>query len=489
MLTQFVMLAAGLLAVMALVIDVGQAVLAREQLQLAADIAAIETVRLRNVGRTMFDESADGFVGDCVRRASARNLVSWTFDDDFIVGADALNLGAGEDITFDGGDPSLNTGQTIVGTGVFKPVLEANQAENQRYGDIVSGRFEYTTSPVLDEDASYERRDGSPTASPDFTPGLPVPSGTSGLTACPADAPTTKVPDFTGVPASGAPSVEDEAALVRLRRTRSTRIDRNNPLDSIPGVSSSGPTLPLLFARGALMPAADPDPTTYSPRHDGLAVRATAIAQAALARRIGEPTSVAPEMGATAFVLDAPCWNLDTWGTVPSDSSNPDEVWASVIAPPLPGGNEGWVLRTSACATAGAIVPISSWRVGEQPRPAEFPIGTSVMGPPVAFDESGFTPISTVIGGVDRVVAFGRSRLTGVWPPSTTCDITNPSDTGCLRLTRRNVSSNQPRVAPWNASATLPDGFPSDLAPADIPLVLAAGAGVRAALRAPVLAR
>lgn len=491
MLAQLVMLAFGLFAILALVVDVGHATLARVQLQHAADTAAVEAVRLRNVGRTVVDESADGFVNDCLRRASARNMVAWTFDDDFVTASDALSLGAGAVITLDGGDAEVNAGQRIDenGLGVFKPSLQPNQAANARHGDIVSGSFAYTASPLIVEDSAYDRTDGTPAATPDFTPGIPVPPGTSTLTGCPTDDPVTALPDFTGIPGSGATAIQDDAVLVRLRRTASPRAARRNPLDSDPGVSSSGPTLPLFFARGGLMPAAEADETVYSPRHDGLAVRATAISRVAPARRIGVRAPQAPEMGAVAFALDATCWNLSAWGVTPVGSGNPDEVWATIDAHPLAGGREFWTLRTSACVQAGYVVPLQAWRVGDGPTAMDLLAGTEVT-----FDEAGFTPVYTPIaapggGGVERVVAFGRARLSGSTLSRTTCAPASPADTGCLRLIRRNVSTNLPRVAPQNASATLPDGFPAGLSTAEIQAVTAAATGVQAALLAPVLAR
>lgn len=488
MLTQFAMMAMALLGILALVVDVGQARLAREQMQRGADSAAIEAVRFRNVGRVVTDESADGFVSDCMRRASARNLVTWTFDDDFDTGADALRLGAGANPSLAGGDPTVNAGQTIVDVGVFDPAIETNQGFNAAHGDIVSGTFAYTPGPELNEDDSYTRVDGSVPPATDFTPGLPVATGTSGLTGCPADDATSRLPDFTGIASSGSASVQDEAVLVRLRRTVSPRAARNNPLDTEPGTSSSGPTLPLLFARGAAMPVADTDESIYSPRHDGLSVRATAIARVAPARRVGPSSALLPGMGATTFVLNASCWNLATWGTTPLGSSNADEVWAAIDAHALVTGHEAWTLRTSTCTQAGVLVPNSAWRIGQTPAPATFAPGT--IQP---LDDDGYAPVYAPITGAggptDRVVAFGRATLAGIAAAGLGCNPGTSSDTGCLRLVRRNVSSNQPRVAPWNASATLPDGFPSSLTRAEIEAVVDAAATIRAALLAPVLAR
>ncbi len=73
------------------------------------------------------------------------------------------------------------------------------------------------------------------------------------------------------------------AFLVRLRRSREA---------NIPGVSSSGPTTPLMFGRATMIPT-EANANGWAPRRDGVTVRATAIADARPARRIG-PQQAAP---------------------------------------------------------------------------------------------------------------------------------------------------------------------------------------------------
>ena len=74
--------------------------------------------------------------------------------------------------------------------------------------------------------------------------------------------------DFTPAPSG---SSTGNAFLVRMRRTNNT-----SGLDQEPGVSSGGPTLPILFGRGSLM--ARSGGSGQLSVASGITVRATAIA-------------------------------------------------------------------------------------------------------------------------------------------------------------------------------------------------------------------
>jgi hypothetical protein len=77
----------------------------------------------------------------------------------------------------------------------------------------------------------------------------------------------------------------DNAFLVRLRRTPNL-----GGLDEEQYVSSTGTGLPLLFGRGTLI---QPNQSSdYSPRRDGITVRATAIAHARAVMRIGSDSGM-----------------------------------------------------------------------------------------------------------------------------------------------------------------------------------------------------
>ena len=280
MLAQFVLVVFALFAVLSLVVDVGYARLTQVQMQNAADAAALEGLRKRDAG--VFDPVSgqtvnDPFASDCLRRAGANRIVRWVFDDDFdpANGDPDFQFGAGPIVNLTEGVTNLHALQTmsVPDVHVYKPDLQLNQ-RNQAHGDMVSGSFFYTVDPAPPEDSSYTRTDfvANPTS--------PQPPG--GLTACPpVDEPP---PDPWPLPSPG-PSLTgaaDTAFLVRLRRS--------NDLQDFPGeienVASNGPSLPLVFGRGTTIVGDDPS-GAYSPRRDGITVRATAIAEIRPALHVG----------------------------------------------------------------------------------------------------------------------------------------------------------------------------------------------------------
>src|SRR4051812_46126063 len=132
MLAQFALIVFAIFAVMSLVIDIGSARLTQVEMQNAADSAAIEGVRGRDLGIAP-GVSSDSFRVDCLRRARARDVVSWTFDDDFVLDADQYQFGAGPITEFTGvGTGPLNALQTIDTDAprVYKPALQLNQSDN-----------------------------------------------------------------------------------------------------------------------------------------------------------------------------------------------------------------------------------------------------------------------------------------------------------------------------------------------------------------------
>lgn len=457
MLAQFVMIVFGLFAVLALVSDMGYVTLTRVQMQNAADAAAIEGLRFRNVGTTIFDMTDDPFVSDCVRRSAARNIVSWTFDDNFNTDEDeAFQFGAGPQVDFTEGVGTANALQSMnaMAPRVYKPSLQTNQG-NRAHGDMVSGTFTYTDDPELIETDTYERVSAS--GVPDFEPLPPVqPPNTS---AC---------GDLPAVQPSLPRDVEsNEAFLVRLRRTESPRAIRNNEGDQIEDESSSGPTLPLLFGRGAMMPGVDLDDASYSPRHDGIAVRATAIAQVRPALRVGGPNAAFPEMGAVPYAIPLACW--EALGA--NEAATVGETGVITIA-----GNElcriAPPMFIEPARTVGAPV------TGAVSSPACIIAGTACPEP-----LTGFVPIFTDVNGILRVVGFGRAVIESTAP-------------GAIAIGRGRV-----RVAAQNASAYLPGGFPEvfNLTADDVSGILAANRELGrpadpdhregGALLAPVLAR
>jgi hypothetical protein len=74
-------------------------------------------------------------------------------------------------------------------------------------------------------------------------------------------------------------------------------------------VSSSGDSLPLLFGQVSVINSAI-DPTAYSPRRDGITVRATTIANAVPALRVGSRfvSAGVSLLGATHFAISRDFW-------------------------------------------------------------------------------------------------------------------------------------------------------------------------------------
>lgn len=100
----FAMLLFGLMAMAALVIDIGFARLAQRQMQSAADSAALEGLR------------GDGIIDYEDRQAAAEQFIAWTFSDDL----DATSSSAGKmdfrsivNFSDGAGDPNLNASQLM----------------------------------------------------------------------------------------------------------------------------------------------------------------------------------------------------------------------------------------------------------------------------------------------------------------------------------------------------------------------------------------
>lgn len=256
----FAMFLFGFMALAALVIDVGFARLAQRQMQTAVDAAALEGLRFRDeVPERLVNEMvqagvnlADASDPEYARRWLASRIVALTFDDNLNPDDDDL-IGFGAGPVVELGDPipgaeDLNAGQLLPpqNTRFYKPVLQLNTS-NQPHGDMVAGRY---TAGVFE------------------------------------------------------PDISADAFLVQMRRTNDFEGLYNEP-----GVSSHGPAIPFLFGLGAFLPARDPN-TAYSPRHHGMTVRATAIADARRVLSVGMPNFAV--MGLVEFALDAAYWN-DHW--------------------------------------------------------------------------------------------------------------------------------------------------------------------------------
>lgn len=257
----FVLFLVGFLGVASLVFDVRLAALSQQQMQVAADFATVQGLSAGVL---------EGGDPEILGRQAAVSAVSWTFDDDY--GADLtddrLQLGAGPLVNLSGGQPGTNANALLEPAGVYDPLLELNLG-NVPSGDLVLGQF--IPGPVSTESETYVRDDFDP----------------------------------AGVP---------EALLVRIRRTRDEL-----GLDRVPGVSSSGPPLPLIFGLGTTIGLGDGS----NVRTEGLNVRAAAIAEARRA------LAVPPRQLLTVGVLVSAWENIVTAGTTVNGTVTPAGVWTS----------------------------------------------------------------------------------------------------------------------------------------------------------------
>ena len=236
----FVMMFFGFMGLAALVIDIGFARLAQRQMQSATDTAALEGLRWQ----------AASPAGSLVPRQQASQMVANLFTDSVDSSGGTVQYGAGPVVNFSGdvGPADLDAGQTITWpppSPVYQPTTSSGTAglelnpSNATEGDMVAGTYNLGQPSAEADD--YTRAD--------FSPAL---SGSS-----------------TG-----------SAFLVRMRRTNNVY-----GLDQEPGISSSGPTLPVLFGRGSLM--ARSGSGSQLSAASGITVRATAIAGPQPAKTVG----------------------------------------------------------------------------------------------------------------------------------------------------------------------------------------------------------
>ena len=243
----FAMLTFVVLAIAALTIDLGMARLTQLEMQGAVNSAALEGLRFRD--NNPWDPATVSAQGTTVgaqeldtdRRQAASAVVTQIFTDDTVNG---ITFGAGPVVQLSGGvgDPSLAAAKSFQissqpDQNFYKPSrsdgtpgLELNAGYPQPInGDMVSGNY------------------GSMSAS-NTAAGVPVAEGTNYSRA-----------DFQPDPAGESPGsstyvANNGAFLVRMRRTISTNFPSGlSGVDLESGVSSSGPTVPLLFGLGSVI--------------------------------------------------------------------------------------------------------------------------------------------------------------------------------------------------------------------------------------------
>ena len=456
MLAQVALMLFGLCAVLSLIIDVGYMRVTQAQMQNGADSAALEGLRQRDVGiRNPVTGQVvnDPFASDCLRRAAANRMVRWTFDDDFDVtnGDPDYNFGAGPIIDLTEGSTSLHALQAISvpEPHVYKPDPQLNQG-NEIHGDMVSGRFCYTSEPAPPEGAAYELQDlvctepqrGSGAyARSDFNPNLTSPGPPALLPDCPA--PDESGPDPWPLGGSGSlDGVDDSAFLVRLRRTNELREFEDQ---TQPAVASSGPSLPLTFGKGTTI-AGDDATAAYSVRRDGLTVRATAISQTRPAFHLGVPQASPPTPAIAAFVLQDTCVQSAT-GTA---------VTIPVIVNPI----TGTITRTNAGPMCPAGTVIGRFVANAAANRTVGLVPTAAVAAPclsvTSFTARYSAVFSQMSAGPARIIGFATVDLTrpGLCPP--------PQIPAFAATITRRAST----VAAANATAIVPGLLPAAVPPA-----------------------
>lgn len=417
MLAQFALVVFAMCAVLSLIIDIGYARLTQAQMQNAADTAALEGLRNRDV--TAGDPSGS----DIQRRLVASGFVRGVFDDDIdpTNGDPDYQFGAGPIIDLTDGATSLHAFQTmsVPDTHVYQPDLQLNQ-DNAVHGDMVSGRFCYNADPAPSEGAGFvddvcnEAQLGTgPYARNDFNPGA-----------------------------------ANTAFLVRLRRSNEAQE---------PDIASSGPSLPLVFGKGTMIHGDDPS-GSYSIRRDGLTVRATAIAAVRPALRVGlpQPQSSPPLPGVTPFALLDTCIQNATGAPVTINVTvNPATglITRTGIGPPAacPAGTPvgRYVANPTALSTVGQVLPAAN---------------VAVPCPSVNSFAGSYGPVYSQIASgtnraANRVIGFARINFTR----AATCPAAGLPFAATIA---RGVSL----VAASNATANLVDGLalPATAQPADV---------------------
>ena len=341
------MIVFGLMSLLGVIVDMGYARLSQMLMQNAVDSASIH--------------------GLGANRAEAKKFLEWHFDSSPF---DSLpndgTYGAGPVVELTGGIGDADASALIQSVGLYLPNAQLNQS-NFEFGDMVVGDY---LGGAASEDANYLR------------------------------------PDFV-------PNQDGEAFLVRLRRTvdASDWPNAGSVLDRVIGVSSSGPPIPFLFARGGLMTGGDPT-AGYSPRHHGLTVRATSIALLRPVLSVGVGAADLP--GVTAFaievnLLDSP-FESNTLGAICVQADGTTQEGLTVY----PVAFTSTVVHVGDFLAAGDMISTAS----------------------------GYAPMTDPSG---RVIGFLEASLL------------SSDDANCeFELTLQSV----PRVAPENASASLRSEHP-----------------------------
>jgi hypothetical protein len=347
-----------LMALGALVIDLGLARLTQRQMQTAVDSAALEGLRGRDA------------LGETGRREEARRFANLVFDKDGVL---------------DGVNDADTRWQDL-------DAARADPAIDDRYIELL-------------QDFAYDPASRS-------------------------DMPNLET-NTDNDPNGDMYAESDDRFQVTMRRTGEA---------SFGGVSHIGPRIPYLFARGSLMPRERVG--TQVERGQGIALRATAIAQERRAMSVGRLVTSPLRAGALPFVIEPTRWRSQFAPGIPVDVSVVDgrlEVASTSI---------GYVVDlldddvnfTNVGGAVSSGVAVSPETV--LPKALE---GISVT---IYVPLLGFPSQSSDIDLTGRVIGFGIAQIT----------ITSSSD-GTFKLTRLGPSS---QMAAENASAVLTRPMPAE---------------------------
>ena len=264
----FAMIVFGLLALAAVVIDVGLARATQTRMQAATDTAALDGLRFRdsNGSHAQAQAMMQGLEGP----VSGPYGPFATPPVDFATGVsqlDPVQAPAGFEVAASGGDSNLEYAHQLVAIGSqwtpganFQQNDATDGGNNNLAGDVVSGNYTFNGA-VLPNQLEPDDYDRSAT-------------------------------DFPVANPATAPSL-----LVRLRRTDPSPRAAPPLLDTEEG-SSTGPTLPYIFGHAAFLraqvDATHPYAVNSDPMVQGIVVRATAIATLTVATSVGWPTTPAP---------------------------------------------------------------------------------------------------------------------------------------------------------------------------------------------------
>lgn len=398
-LVMFVLLVFGLMAIAALVIDIGMASATQGQMQAAVDSAALEAMRGRNTLNNGVPDHIEviPFFFEDDRRGKAAEMIRLSFDDDLQLGADEAGYTVGPAFEVNGGVGDADAfGLIEVGGNVEldDPPIQLNQGGsagfNWRGGDLVAGTFDPLATHV---EASDYTRD-------DFTP---------------AD--------------SFLAANESTAFLVRMRRTGET---------SEPGASWIGPAIPYLFGRGSLMRGDG----SSTPRKDGISVRATAIATAQPALQVGRHVDgpQGTKRGIAKYALEWTAWrDIDVTLNDPACVmvvANELFLVASETAPG-PGGP-----TSPEPVLIGRLMdPLPSLRASKVGQRVDVQVAT--LPDPEPSESEVWVPLYANVLGIDRVIGFAYA------------EIGSPEQGGCTTDSFA-FSKRASDVASDNASAVFP---------------------------------